>query len=413
MTQELVGTPRPDGEQPPRFPAERDLRCPFDPPAVLTDMLATNPIGRVQLWDGSTPWMVTKHDDVRCLLGDERVSADARHPGFPHRSAAHRSRLQQAPSFMSTDDPEHRRIREMITSVFAIRKVEATRPRVQAITDDLIDKLLDGPKRADLVAEFALPLPSLVISELLGVPTWDQAFFQKASANAVNPKSTPEEAEESTRVLVDYIESLLLEKLHAPSDDVLSRLATEQIGTGAITSRKAADLGFMLLVAGHETTSNQIALGTLALLLHPEQFGQLRDSQDPKLVARAVEELLRYLTITHGGRRRVAIEDIEIRGQLIHSGEGIICANNAANRDSEIFSNPNDLDLNRDARRHLAFGYGVHQCLGQPLARVELQVVYGTLYKRIPTLRLAAELEDLSFRHDAVTFGVVQLPVTW
>jgi cytochrome P450 len=172
-------------------------------------------------------------------------------------------------------------------------------------------------------------------------------------------------------------------------------------------------MGVLLLIAGHETTANMIALGTLALLEHPEQLALLRDTDDPKLVAAAVEELLRYLTIVHNGRRRAALADIEIGGQVIRAGEGMIMPNDLANRDPAAFADPDRLDLRRDARRHIAFGFGVHQCLGQPLARMELQLVYGTLYRRIPTLRLAAPVESLSFKHDGSVYGVYELPVTW
>lgn len=195
-------------------------------------------------------------------------------------------------------------------------------------------------------------------------------------------------------------------------DDMLSRL-TERIKTGELSRQEAAQMGVLLLIAGHETTANMIALGTLALLENPDQLALLRDTDDEKLVVSAVEELLRYLHITHNGRRRVALEDIEIAGQLIRAGEGLIMANDIGNRDPDAFPDPDRLDIRRDARHHVAFGFGVHQCLGQPLARLELQVVYSTLYRCIPTLRLAADLEQIPFKHDGSVYGVYELPVTW
>jgi cytochrome P450 len=195
---------------------------------------------------------------------------------------------------------------------------------------------------------------------------------------------------------------------------VLSQLATEHVKTGALTQREAASMGVLLLVAGHETTANMIALGTLTLLEHPDQLAALRDADDPKLVAAAVEELLRYLTIVHAGLRRIALADIEIGGQTIRAGDGVIMALDAGNRDEQAFAeDPNRLDIGRDANPHVAFGFGVHQCLGQPLARLELQVVYGTLYRRIPSLRLAADLEQVPFKDDGAIYGVYELPVTW
>jgi len=172
-------------------------------------------------------------------------------------------------------------------------------------------------------------------------------------------------------------------------------------------------MGMLLLIAGHETTANMIALGTLALLEHPDQLALLRDQDDPALVTSAVEELLRYLHITHNGRRRVALADIEFAGELIKTGDGMIFPNDIGNRDPEMFTEPDELDLARDARGHVAFGYGVHQCLGQPLARLELDVVYSTLYRRIPTLQLATDRDEIPFKHDGSVYGVYELPVTW
>jgi cytochrome P450 len=172
-------------------------------------------------------------------------------------------------------------------------------------------------------------------------------------------------------------------------------------------------MSVLLLVAGHETTANMIALGTVALLQNPEQLALIRDSEDPAVVDRAVEELLRYLNITHSGRRRVALEDIQIDDQVIHAGDGLIVANDIVNRDPEAFPEPDRLDITRDARRHIAFGFGIHQCLGQPLARLELRIAYKSLYSRIPTLALATGLDELKFKHDGIVYGVYELPVTW
>jgi cytochrome P450 len=169
-----------------------------------------------------------------------------------------------------------------------------------------------------------------------------------------------------------------------------------------------------LLVAGHETSANMLSLGTLALIEHPDQFAALRDTDNPKVIAAAVEELLRYLGIIHGGQRRIAKEDIEIGGEVIRAGEGIIIELAIANRDPQVFPEPDRLDLGRaEARNHNAFGFGIHQCIGQQLARVELQTVFGTLYRRIPTLRAAAPLDEIEFKHDRLAYGVYALPVAW
>ncbi|POX37470.1 cytochrome P450 [Streptomyces sp. Ru73] len=398
----------------PEHPMPRAAGCPFDPPPALHALQAEAPVSRVRIWDGSSPWLITRHDHLRTLLGDPRVSADPAHPGYPHRNAGMKVSDQTRQTFLTMDDPEHARLRRMVTAPFAIKKMEALRPSIQRIVDDLIDELLAGPKPVDLVEAFALPVPSLVICELLGVPYEKHDFFQRNTKVIVRRTSTSEEVLAARAALTDYMDDLLSAKLAEPTDDLLSVLATERVATAEMTQRQAAEMGVLLLGAGHETTANMIALGTLALLQNPGQLALLRDAEDPELVAGAVEELLRYLNITHSGRRRVALEDIEVGGEVIRAGDGIIFANDIANRDPAAFTgDPDRLDLTRDARRHVAFGYGVHQCLGQPLARVELQVVYSTLYSRIPTLALATDIDQVKFKHDGIVYGVYELPVTW
>ena len=396
----------------PDYPMARAAGCPFDPPPALREQLGRSPISRVRLWDGSTPWLITRHEDQRALLGDPRVSAESSRAGYPHQSVGLKARRAETPSFIIKDDPDHARERRMVTAAFSIKRVEALRPAIQRIVDDLLDELLAGPKPADLVQSFALPVPSLVICELLGVPYADHAFFQRLSTVLIKRTTTAEDSLAAIRELLGYLDRLIGEKIEHPRDDLLSMLA-ERVTAGELTRHEAASMGQLLLVAGHETTANMIALGTLALLEHPEQLARVRESEDPALIASAVEELLRYLNIVHSGRRRVALEDIEVGGVTVRAGEGLVLANDVGNRDPEVFADPDSLDVGRNPRRHIAFGFGVHQCLGQPLARVELQVVYSTLYRRIPTLKLAAPLEEIPFKHDGVVYGVYQLPVTW
>ena len=396
----------------PDYPMSRATGCPFDPPPELSELRAHAPVSRVRLWDGSTPWLVTGYTDQRALLGDPRVSADVTRSGFPHQSAGLKARRAEASTFINQDDPEHARQRRMVTAAFSIKRAEAMRPAIQRIVDELIDELLAGPKPVDLVQAFALPVPSLVICELLGVPYQDHEFFQVRSRALIKSTATPEESVAAVRELIAYLDDLVGEKLAHPAEDLLS-LVAEQVRAGALTRREAASMAQLLLVAGHETTANMIALGTLALIEHPDQLARVRESQDPKLIASAVEELLRYLNIVHSGRRRVALEDIEVGGVTVRAGEGLVLANDSGNRDPEVFAEPDRLDVGRNPRRHVAFGFGVHQCLGQPLARVELQVVYSTLYRRIPGLRLAADIEQIPFKHDGLVYGVYELPVTW
>jgi cytochrome P450 len=311
------------------------------------------------------------------------------------------------------DDPDHARLRRMVMGTFAIRRVEALRPSIQRIVDERIDALLAGPRPVDLVEAFALPVPSLVICRLLGVPYADHDFFQRRTRLLVVRDQAVDRVTAAVDELTEYLDGVIASKLAKPADDVLSRLAVEHVATGDLSRREAALMAVLLLIAGHETTANMIALGTLTLLEHPDQLAAIRDTDDPALIAGAVEELLRYLTIAHSGRRRIALEDIEIDGHTIHASDGIVLAADAANRDERSFPDPDRLDVHRDARGHVAFGFGVHQCLGQPLARVELQVAYGTLYRRIPGLRLAVPLEQIRFKHDSNVYGVYELPVTW
>ncbi|WP_290060835.1 cytochrome P450 [Amycolatopsis solani] len=394
----------------PGFPMARAAGCPFDPPPAARALQAEAPLARVRLWDGSTPWLVTRYADQRTLLADPRVSADVTRPGYP--SPAPLPKGGTGISFILMDNPEHARLRKMVTAPFTIRRTAALRPAVQRIVDDLIDELLAGPKPVDLVEAFALPVPSLVICELLGVPYADHGFFQDNSKVIIRRDAKPEERAAGHQALVGYLDRLVGEKLENPAGDLLSGLA-ERVRAGELSRTEAAQMGVLLLIAGHETTANMIALGTLALLEHPDQLALLRESDDPALVASAVEELLRYLNITHNGRRRVALEDIEVAGVTVRAGEGLIMANDIANRDPSAFPDGDRLDLTRDAHRHVAFGFGVHQCLGQPLARLELQVVYRTLYRRIPTLALATGVERIPFKHDGSVYGVYELPVTW
>ncbi|GAA3556143.1 cytochrome P450 [Amycolatopsis ultiminotia] len=394
-----------------RYPMARG-RCPFDPPPELDRRLREEPVSKVRIWDGGEPWLFTRYEDVRALLADPRVSADSTLEGFPAQSPAVKARPRRAKSFLSMDNPEHAAQRRLLTADFTVKKVERLRPRIQQIVDDLVDDLLSGPNPTDLVQAFALPVPSLVICELLGVPYADRAFFHRISSVTTASAVSPEESRAALEELLDYLAGLVEKKLADPGDDVLSRLAVEQVATAGMTVAEVASMGRLLLVAGHETTANMIALGTAALLEHPDQLAAVRDGDDA-LVANAVEELLRYLSIVHSGRSRVALEDLEVGGQRIRKGDGLIGADNVANRDPSKFPEPDRLDVTRKARHHVAFGYGVHQCLGQALARVELQVVCRTLYRRIPTLRLAVPLNEVKFKHDMVVYGVHELPVTW
>ncbi|MEV1025762.1 cytochrome P450 [Streptomyces sp. NPDC050264] len=397
----------------PDFPAPRSSACPFAPSPELRALTGYGPLTRVRSWGDSTPWAVTGHAEQKALLSDARLSVEFTRPGFPSPvDPAHAHAGSTDLSFVGMDDPEHARLRRMVSGAFTIKRVEAMRPRVQKMADDFIDAMLAGPKPVDLVQALALPIPSLVISEMLGVPYEDHEFFQINSKTIVSAIASPQERQAAHTNLATYLDDLVGRKLTEPGDDLLSSLCT-QIESGELTRRQAATMGVLLLLGGHETTANMISLGTLLLLQHPEQLALIRDTDDPAVVRDAVEELLRYLSIVHLGRRRTALEDIEVAGHTIREGDGVILLGELANRDPAVFPEPDRLDLTRNARHHQAFGAGSHHCVGQPLARMELQVVYRTLFRRIPTLRAVDDLDATPFKYDAIIYGLHALPVTW
>jgi len=398
----------------PNYPMERAAGCPFAPPPEVMQLAQARPLSRVTIWDGSTPWLVTGYEEARTLFADSRVSVDDRRPGFPHWNEGMLSTVHKRPrSVFTSDAEEHTRFRRMLSKPFTFKRVEGLRPAIQQITDDAIDAMLAGPKPGDIVSALALPVPSLVISQLLGVPYEDAEMFQHHANVGLARYAAAEDTMKGAMSLHKYLAQLVEAKMESPAEDAVSDLA-ERVKAGELSVKEAAQLGTGLLIAGHETTANMIGLGVLALLENPDQAAVLRDTDDANVVANAVEELLRYLSIIQNGQRRVAAEDIDIAGEVIRAGEGIIIDNAPANWDPKEFSEPDRLYLHRaGAGQHVAFGYGRHQCVGQQLARAELQIVFHTLLRRIPTLELAVPIEDVPLKHDRLAYGVYELPVTW
>lgn len=401
-------------ESVPQYPMPRDLKCPWNPGPGMYEHQREAPVSRVRIWDGSTPWLVTRFEDVRFVLGDQRFSVDVHKPGYPSMNAANAEERREVKMIIALDNPLHNQLRKMQTADFRIRRMEEWRPRIQRIVDEALEQLISQGSPVDLVEHFALPIPSRVISEFLGVPYEDHEFFERQSRFISSYKSTADEVMSAVQAIKKYATGLLQEKRKEPGDDFISHLAEEQERTGALSDDDIADQAFFLLVAGHETTANMIAMSTLTLLKHPDQLAKVMASiDDPKAIARAVEELLRYLDVAAFGRRRVAIEDVVVGGQLIKAGEGVIAAQEVADRDPRFFPDPDRLDVQRDAKVHMAFGFGIHQCLGQPMARIELQTVLTTLFPRLPNLELAVPMEELSFKEASFVFGVHQLPIKW
>lgn len=413
MSDTLTGSAAEVSADIPEYPMDRDVGCPFAPPPQMLEMGRAAPLSRVRIWDGSTPWLITGHAVARELFADPRVSVDDRRPGFPHWNEHMLSTVNKRPrSVFTSDAEEHTRFRRMLSKPFTFKRVEGLRPAIQEVTDECIDAILAGPQPADIVTALALPVPTRVISEMLGVPYSDHEFFQHHANVGLARYASAEDGQKGAMSLAQYLINLVEKKMVDPAEDAVSDLA-ERVNAGEISVKEAAQLGTGLLIAGHETTANMIGIGVLALLQHPQQAALLRDSDDPKFIANAVEELMRYLSIIQNGQRRVAIEDIEIGGETIRAGEGIILDLAPANWDADAYPEPAALDLARDAGQQLGFGYGRHQCVGQQLARAELQIVFHTLLRRIPTLQLAVPFEDVPFKHDRLAYGVYELPVTW
>ncbi|MCX5200080.1 cytochrome P450 [Streptomyces sp. NBC_00237] len=411
MTQSTDAAPG-EGSPLPQFPMRRT--CPFSEPAEYAGLRKNEPVSRASLKvNGKPTWLVTQHADVRSVLGDSRASSNLKLPGYPHQFHIPEEMLAQVRLMMlSMDPPEHTAQRRMLIPEFTARRVREMRPDIQKIVDEHIDAMLEQGGPVDLVTALALPVPSLVICELLGVPYEDHDRFEKWSAAMMNHDLSPQEYGAAVQALDMYLDELVTLKENEPGDDLISRFleknATEQVADHA----DVVTMARLMLVGGHETTANMIALGVLALLSNPELTAELQ--RDPALLPNAIEELLRVFSISDSGTARVAVADIEIGGVTIRAGEGILALNNAANHDESVFEDPGTLDIHRaEARSHLAFGYGIHQCIGANLARVELEAVYGTLLRRIPGLKLAVGADELRFKDDAMVYGVYELPVTW
>ena len=399
-----------DGGRIDRFPLSR--QHPLHPPTEYAQLGEREPVRLVKQWNGRPAWFVTRFADIRALLMDRRMSADAAHPAYPAQNAALSLVRKEYQVFAQMDPPEHTAERRLLAGEFGFRRVEQMKPKIQAIVDELVDGIAAGDGAADLVADFAMPLPCRVICTLLGVPAQDHASIQRWAATITSLSTTREQAAELTNDFCDgYLTDLVRRKNDDPQDDLLSRLVVDHMRPGTISLRKVVSLARLLLTAGHESSTGTLGVGMAALLYHPDQLALLRD--DPSLIEQAVEEILRFTDVTHSGRLRTAKEDIEIGGVTIKAGDAVIMHQPTANREPGIFEDPHRFDITREIRQHLAFGAGIHGCVGQPLARLELQLGIGTLIRRLPGLTPAEPLENLRFHHKMAIYGLESLPVTW
>ncbi|MEV7520360.1 cytochrome P450 [Streptomyces sp. NPDC091371] len=384
------------------LPTERQPGCPFDPPAELTEARSHGPISHYTHPGGKPGWMITGYDLVRSVLADPRFSS--------RRDLLNVVDFELPPAppgeFLLMDDPEHSRYRKPLVGKFTARRMRLLTERIEQITTECLDAMEKAGPTADLVTAFAKPIPTIIICELLGVPYEDRASFQEQIDKFMNGETGDEELMAAYTATQEYLAQLVVAKRANPTDDVLSELTDSDL-----TDEELKGISLILLAAGFDTTANMLSLGAFALLENPEQLAALR--ADPALIDQAVEELLRYLSVAKSFMR-TALEDVEVGGQTIKAGTTVVLSYNTANRDPERYADPHLLNLNRQDGGHLAFGHGIHLCLGAQLARVEMRVAFTALLQRFPTLRLAVPAEDVAVRPEtADIYGVKSLPVTW
>lgn len=393
------------------LPTARDAG-PFVPPREITRLREARPVSPLIFPDGHAGWLVTGYEEVRALLADTRFSS-RQDIGIVHALDANPDMpAQTEPSpqipglFVAMDPPDHTRLRRKLIGAFTVRRMKQLEEHIAEVVERQLDEMAALTPPVDLVRAFALPVPSLVICELLGVPYADRETFQTNSAKFLLRDQPLEEKMGAYGAMMGYLAELVTAKRAEPGEDILSDLARD----ADLSIEELTGISFLLLLAGHETTANMLALGTFALLENPEQLAELR--ADLALMPDAVEELMRYLSVADIFYR-YATEDLELGGETIPAGSTVVVSLLAANHDPRRFDHPDTLDLRRSARGHVSFGHGVHQCLGQQLARVEMRAGFAGLLRRFPALRLAVPAGEVPLRTDMNIYGVHELPVTW
>ncbi|RKN77688.1 cytochrome P450 [Streptomyces klenkii] len=384
------------------LPTERQPGCPFDPPAELIDARRHGPISRYTHVGGKPGWLITGYDLVRSVLADTRFSSRKELMNVVDFE------LPPAPpgEFLLMDEPQHGRYRKPLVGKFTARRMRLLTERIEQITTDCLDAMEKAGPTTDLVTSFAKPIPTIIICELLGVPYEDRDSFQEQIDKFMSGETSDEDLIAAYTATRNYLAQLVAAKRVNPTDDVLSELTDSDL-----TDEELQGISLILLAAGFDTTANMLSLGTFALLQNPAQLAALR--ADPTLIDQAVEELLRYLSVAKTFMR-TALVDVEVGGQTIEAGTTVVLSFNTANRDPERFTDPHALDLHRQDGGHLAFGHGIHLCLGQQLARTEMRIALSALINRFPTLRLAVPAEEVGLRPEtADVYGVKSLPVTW
>ncbi|MGX1756300.1 cytochrome P450 [Streptomyces lydicus] len=392
------------------IPLPRERRHPLEPVRETTRLLREEPVRKVRFPNGIDAWLISSHEYFRAVMGDPQRFSSRKDETDPQMRAVSRPPVDNPAAFNRADGEQHQHYRRKLTGQFMVKRIAALRPRIQQIVDEHLDAVAARPAPVDLVNTFTLPVPSLVIAELLGVPYEHRQAFQDAASKMLGLNPTADEVQQSFARLAAILESVFDARLSDPRDDLISRLLHEQpdLSRAELTSLCAG-----LLIAGHETTANFSAMAIITLLQHPDQLATF--TAHPDRAGQAVEELMRRLTgnSSGGGLTRRAVEDVEIGGQLIRAGDWVAPNLAAANIDPALCPHAEELDLDRTPAQHVAFGYGPHACLGQNLARAELEIMLVSLFSRFPQLRLAVPVEELPFRDDMLVYGVHSLPVTW
>ncbi len=390
-----------------------------NPHPTLAKMREVAPIYHVRHMElGSYPWLVTRYDDAIKLLNDERFTKDfVRIAAYSGGSSADDDYMMQAAAsinrhMLTLDPPDHTRLRNLIHKAFTPRRIAELEARIREITNELIDGMI-AKGQGDFIADFAFPLPVTVIAELLGIPREDRDRFRYWSQTIILGGTSGSDFEKVGAAALEFI-MYFHEQFDArreqPRDDLITALVQAEEAGDKLDQQELISMVFLLLVAGHETTVNLLGNGTLALLQHPAQKQQL--SQHPELMKTAVDELLRYDGPVGVSTMRWALEDVDYYGQQIKAGEMVVASLLGANRDPSAFANPNDLDLARTPNKHIAFGNGIHYCVGAPLARLEGSIAFEVLLKRLPKLALAVDVDDLQWNPTILLHGMKQMPVT-
>ncbi|WP_030724108.1 cytochrome P450 family protein [Streptomyces sp. NRRL F-2580] len=401
--------------------SERPVPLPYADPAFLADpfplyrqLREDGPVRRVVIAGGLEAWLVTRYEDGLAALSEPRLSSDVRDASDTRllRQLPETERESMLSNMLRSDPPDHTRLRRLVSKAFTARRVAAMRPRIQAIADGLLDAVVPHG-RADLIADFALPLPVTVISELLGVPVDDRHDFQHWTDRMIMRGAEPPDpavVNEAWQHMRAYVSELIRAKRAAPGEDLLSGLITARDEERQLSEDELIAMVFLLLAAGYITTVNLIGGGIAMLLAHPDQLDLLLS--DPELLPGAVEEFLRYDGPVSPGIARFAREDVKIAGAPIPRGATVLIASAIADRDPARFPDPDHLDITRQDNPHLAFGHGIHYCLGAPLARLEGQIAIGTALRRLPGLALAVSRDEIRWRPGGLR-GPQSLPVTF